>query len=278
MSSRTEVESGLGQGHVFVDDLEPAEVPIWRESLVGLDWMRLRASSVYYGIGVPKGNGAAVIVVPGFMGTDTYLIELNRWLKRIGYTPYMSRIGHNADCPNVLLEHLLATTQKAFKETGRKVHLVGHSLGGVFSRNLAVHHPDLVQSVASLGSPIRGVRVHPWVLSMSGQVRDRIHRKSPKKPRELRPKSADCYTADCACGFTCTWRGEFTSDVDQLVIYTKTDGIVDWEMTRTGNPEWDVEVSGTHCGLAWNPEVYRALARHLHVSERIRSASKRLAS
>lgn len=277
MSSRTEAERTNGNGQLLVDDLEAADVPIWREGLAGVDWMRLRASGVYYGIGVPKGNGAAVIVVPGFMGTDSYLIEMHRWLKRIGYTPYMSRIGHNADCPNVLLGHLLETVKRAFNDTGRKVHLVGHSLGGVFSRNLAVHHPDMVQSVASLGSPIRGVRVHPWVLGMSEQVRGRIHRKSPKKPRELRPKSIDCYTADCACGFTCTWRGEFTSDVDQLVIYTKTDGIVDWEMTRTGNPEWDVEVSGTHCGLAWNPEVYRALARHLHLSERIRSAAKRLA-
>lgn len=275
MASRTRATDGTAPSHVFVDELEPADVPIWRESLAGVDWMRLHASSVYYGIGVPRGNGAAVVVVPGFMGTDTYLIELHRWLSRIGYTPYMSRIGHNADCPNVLLEHLLATTKRAFEDTGRKVHLVGHSLGGVFARNLAVHHPDLIQSVASLGSPIRGVRVHPWVLSMSDQVRSRIHRKSPKKPRELRPKSADCYTVDCACGFTCTWRGEFTSDVDQLVIFTKTDGIVDWEMTCTGNPEWDVEVSGTHCGLAWNPEVYRALGRHLHLSERIRSASKR---
>jgi len=271
MSSRTEVENASAKQNVFVDDLQPADVPIWREGLAGVDWMRLHASSVYYGLGVPKGNGAAVIVVPGFMGTDTYLIELHQWLKRIGYTPYMSRIGHNADCPSVLLEHLLSTTRRAFEDTGRKVHLVGHSLGGVFSRNLAVQHPDMIQSVATLGSPIRGVRAHPWVLSMSDRVRNRIHRKSSKKPHDLRPKSKQCFTIDCECGFTRTWRGEFTDEVDQLVIYTKTDGIVDWEMTLTGNPEWDVEVSGTHCGLAWNPEVYRALARHLHLSERIRA-------
>lgn len=272
MSSRTQ-----NKNHVFVDDLEAADVPIWREGLAGVDWIRLRTSSVYFGIGVPKGNGAAVIVVPGFMGTDAYLIELHRWLKRIGYTPYMSRIGHNADCPNVLLEHLLTTTKRAFEDTGRRVHLVGHSLGGVFSRNLAVHHPDLIQSVATLGSPIRGVRAHRWVLSMGDRVRNRIHRRSPKKPVELRPQSSQCFTADCECGFTNTWRGEFTDKVDQLAIYTKTDGIVDWEMTRTGNPDWDVEVSGTHCGLAWNPEVYRALGRHLHLSERIRARKTKAA-
>jgi len=79
------------------------------------------------------------------------------------------------------------------------------------------------------------------------------------------PKCGACVISDLC---------EFTDKVDQIAIYTKTDGIVDWEMTRTGNPEWDVEVSGTHCGLAWNPEVYRALAKHLHVSERIRAKNR----
>ena len=51
---------------------EPAAVPLWREALFGVDWLALRLSQVYYGFGVPHGDGAPVIVIPGFLGSDTY--------------------------------------------------------------------------------------------------------------------------------------------------------------------------------------------------------------
>src|SRR5947208_4497284 len=73
--------------------------PIWKESLWPIDWMALRLSPVYYGLGVSPGDGTAVVLVPGFMGTDAYLYELYLWLGRIGYRPYMSGIGLNAECP-----------------------------------------------------------------------------------------------------------------------------------------------------------------------------------
>ena len=53
------------------------------EALVGLDWLRLRTSAVYWGIGVPQGSGAPVVLVPGFLGTDRYLMEMFHWLRRI---------------------------------------------------------------------------------------------------------------------------------------------------------------------------------------------------
>ena len=52
-------------------------MPIWRESLAGLDWLALRTSPVFYGCGVPRGDGAGVVLVPGFLGTDWYLLERN---------------------------------------------------------------------------------------------------------------------------------------------------------------------------------------------------------
>lgn len=44
----------------------PAHRPILREALWGIDWLALRASSVYYGWNVPRGDGSAVILIPGF--------------------------------------------------------------------------------------------------------------------------------------------------------------------------------------------------------------------
>src|SRR3990170_1323342 len=44
-------------------------LPLWREALVGMDWLSLRASSVYRGIGVPHGDGSVVVLIPGFLGS-----------------------------------------------------------------------------------------------------------------------------------------------------------------------------------------------------------------
>ena len=115
---------------VFVDDEQSALLPIWREAFMGVEWLALRTKPLYYGFGVPRGNRSAVITVPGFLGSDRYLKEMNRWLKRIGYRPYLSGIGRNAECPDILVDRLLLTIDRAHSETRRRVHLIGHSLGG----------------------------------------------------------------------------------------------------------------------------------------------------
>ena len=51
--------------------------------------------------------------------------------------------------------------------------------------------------------------------------------------------------------------------VFQTAIYTKSDGIVDWRVCRTGIPDIDFEVSATHIGLAFNPIVFDVIAHRL---------------
>src|SRR5262245_58070327 len=125
----------------------PAPVPIWREALAGVDWLALRTSPVFYGCGVPRGDLAPVIVVPGFLGSDWYLLEMYFWLGRIGYRPHLSRIGRNAECLDVLLDRLRGTIEAAVASSGRPAHLVGHSLGGMLSRAAAVRWPERIASV-----------------------------------------------------------------------------------------------------------------------------------
>ena len=50
--------------------------------------------------------------------------------------------------------------ERIYDENGRKLSIVGWSLGGVFARELAKMHPDIVRSVISLGSPISNNRRH----------------------------------------------------------------------------------------------------------------------
>jgi pimeloyl-ACP methyl ester carboxylesterase len=60
---------------------------------------------------------------------------LHQWLARIGYNPFFSGIGFNTECPNLLIRRQLNDTiEKALTKSGRKLHLIGHSLGGIIAR------------------------------------------------------------------------------------------------------------------------------------------------
>ena len=65
-----------------------ADISPWTEALFAAEILILHATPIYYGFGVPRGDGSAVIIIPGFLGTDLYLMELHAWLGRIGYRPY----------------------------------------------------------------------------------------------------------------------------------------------------------------------------------------------
>jgi triacylglycerol lipase len=232
-------------------------LPAWNELLVGIEMIYLRISPVYWGFGVPRGDGSAVVVVPAFMGTDLYLAEFRAWVNRIGYKSFSSGIGRNAECPNLLGVRLGATVEKAYKTTGRKVHLVGHSLGGLLARGVAAQMPDRVASVISLAAPFRGIACHPWVQRAATYIRTQI------LERHGDGVLPACYTDACTCEFIKTVFTNVPKSVHQTAVYTTTDGIVDWRVCITGDPEIDREVSATHLGLVFNPIVYQLIAGRL---------------
>jgi pimeloyl-ACP methyl ester carboxylesterase len=244
--------------------------PIWQELLVGVEMVCLRVSPVYWGFGTPRGDGSAVVLIPGLLGTDLYLSEMRAWLGRVGYRAYSSRIGLNAECPNLLIRNRLAETiETARRETGGKVHLVGHSLGGLLALAAASQMPRSVASVTTLGSPFQGVKAHPSILRLVRWVREEIH---ARNGGSVMP---DCYTGQCTCDFlTAIAKGKLPAGVRQTAIYTKSDGVVDWRVCRTGNEAVDVEVSTTHLGLAFNPSVFEALGRSLAVRPKKRVAPR----
>jgi hypothetical protein len=72
-----------------------------------------------------------------------------------------------------------------------------------------------------------------------------------------------CYTGGCTCSFLESLMQRLPTGVRQTAVYTKTDGIVDWHVCRTGDPKVDFEVSATHIGMVFNPLVYSVVAHRL---------------
>ena len=242
----------------FQQENAEADVTIWKEALFAADLLLLHASPVYYGLGIPRGDGSAVILVPGFLGTDAYLSQMHSWLGRIGYRPYFSGIGLNAECPNLLItQKLNDNIEKALFDTGEKIHLIGHSLGGIITRSVASQRPDDIASVITLASPFRGTVLHPTVLAAADAVRKRILEEHGPKVLPT------CYTGRCTCDFLASLKREMPGDVLETAIYTCTDGIADWRYCMTGDSQNDFEVPGTHIGLAFNASVYAIIAKRL---------------
>ena len=257
--SRGGLQAYMGQRAMKIrEDHAEANISIWKEVLFAAELLLLHTSPVYYGLGVPRGDGSAVVIIPGFLGSDTYLVQLHSWLVKIGYRPYYSGIGINADCPNLLIEYRMAfNIERALTETGRKIHLIGHSLGGIMARSVAAQRPGDIASVITLGSPFRGTVVHKSVLRAAEAVRKRILQ------AEGEGVLPACYTGRCTCNFLNSLRRQLPKSLRQTAIYTRNDGVVDWRYCLTGDERNDFEVNGTHVGLTFNPSVYTIIAQRL---------------
>ena len=242
----------------FREDLAEANVPIWKEALFAADLLLLHSSPVYYGFGIPRGDGSAVIVIPGFLGTDAYLTQLHTWLGRIGYRPYFSGIGLNAECPNLLIQSLLRQNiRTSQKEHGAQAAPHRAQLGRRYRSLRSAQMPEQIASVITLASPFRGTVAHRTVLHAAEAVRKHIIRQHGEG---VLP---DCYTGHCTCNFLDSLRRELPECVKETAIYTRSDGIVDWRYCRTGDSSCDFEVPGTHIGLAFNSAVYSVIGKRL---------------
>ena len=251
MTNETSPRADLLQGY------EPTSRPLWIEALFPLDWLALHCSPVYYGFGIPRGHGEAVVLVPGFLGDDRYLTEMHLWLRRIGYRPYFSGIGRNVDCPDLLTTRLVMTIKQAYEDTKQPVAVVGHSLGGMLARAAGHREPEIVRQVITMGSPFRSVRAHPLVLSAANFVRSNIVRER-KHRKEV---SANCFTPQCSCEFVRALRDDPSpDDFIRAAIFSKVDGVVDWRSCIEDEDDLNTEVTATHIGMAFNPDVYRSVA------------------
>ena len=133
------------------DDTAPSGWRRWRE----VAWHVPRLLSGLGQLG-PRGpeDGPPVLVIPGFLATDRTTMELRRGLARVGWRAHPWLLGLNTGAKKDTMDALTSRLEAIYD--GRPILVVGWSLGGLFARQLAHRHPEMIRAVVTLGTPFSG--------------------------------------------------------------------------------------------------------------------------
>ncbi len=196
----------------------------------------------------PRGDGAPVLVFPGFGTGDETTLLLRGYLRALGHPARGWGLGRNDGNVPELIPRVARVASEAADQAGRPVRLVGWSLGGYLAREAARECPDAVERVVTFGTPVVGgpkyTAVAPYYAEQGIDL--------------------DEIEADVAQRNAVPLRTPVTA------IYSKADGVVAWAacIDRHSPDVEHVEVSSTHVGLGFSPDVYRVVARRLALGPR----------
>ena len=191
---------------------------------------------------LPKGDGHRVLVLPGLAANDFTTLPMRTFLKDRGYEALPWEQGLNLGPRAGVLDALRARVRELHRLDGRKVSLLGWSLGGVYARELAKEMPELVRCVITLGSPFAGPpqATNAWWLfeRVSGH---------PEPDAEMQAAL------------------RVAPPVPTTSIYSRTDGIDAWQcsLNPPGPLAENIEVHASHIGLGLNPLAMVAIADRL---------------
>jgi pimeloyl-ACP methyl ester carboxylesterase len=194
---------------------------------------------------LPRGDGHPVMVLPGFLASDSYNSSLRRFLASLGYAVHGWGLGRNLGPRDGTLERLIERFDNLYIRHGQPLTLIGHSLGGIFARELARESPDKVRQVISLGSPFGRGRV-------SASYPARLF--AALNPLDELPIDEEGL--------------HIAPPVPTTAVYSKGDGIVNWQTAvqqrnLAYGPVQNIQIRGSHCGMTLNPTVWYLLADRL---------------
>lgn len=232
-----------------VSEAPPSGPRFW-DSATELPRVILEMSSLAYSwpllANASRGDGHTVLALPGFTAGDQSTLLLRRILRRLNYTALPWELGQNTGSVE-LQQQLRVRFQAVLAEADGKVSIVGQSLGGVFARILAHEFPDQVRQVITLGSPFASSGpdnvnslVSRLFQNLSGMDEDEMRDQMLEFPAAAPP-------------------------VPSTAIYSRSDGVVHWTtcLEYEGEQAENVEVVGSHSGMAFNPTVLSVIADRL---------------
>ena len=219
----------------------------------GLLEMALLPASLPLLMEAPQGDGHPVLLVPGFMASESSLIGLKLMLQNKGYDVHTWGLGRNMGFRSKHANALPQKIRHLHYITGKKVSLVGWSLGGVFSMYGALNSTECVRSIITLGSPVsvdaEGSQSPTAVKALYRLVSHRLgagaHVMQPKV-KVMRERRRLAIPTSC--------------------LYSLSDGVVPpQEATIDGDPALheNIQVPGSHIGLGFNGIVLSIVADRL---------------
>jgi pimeloyl-ACP methyl ester carboxylesterase len=190
----------------------------------------------------PKGSGQAVMLVPGYLADDYSMRPLGAYLDYLGYDIYYTKLGRNMGKVNTDMIRLGDRVKSVSQSLdGDKLTLIGWSLGGILTREVARLFPDVVQEVLTLGTPIVGGPKFTSVGRMYAKVNN------------IDLEEFELYVHQ---------RNSIGLTQPVTSIYSKSDGIVNWQASVDiyNQHAINLEVTGSHMGLGINPKVWLIIA------------------
>lgn len=191
----------------------------------------------------PTPHPQSVMVIPGFLGDDRGNAPLIRFLRHLGYTASGWGQGRNLGTQSFNEDTLRAALEPLIEAGNGKVALIGHSLGGIYAREIARADPDHIAQVITLGSPFGAGR-------QQASHASRLYQR-------LNPQADDRRADASLC---------IPPPVPTTAIYTKADGIVNWRTSLQPGDDHhvhNIEVLGSHIGLNLNAAVWYWVAKKL---------------
>ena len=187
--------------------------------------------------------GHGVIVIPGFLGRDEFNQPLVDLLNNLGYKASGWMNGRNTGPRDDVIERLMREVEFKNELCDGKISLVGHSLGGIYAREIARKMPENVEQIITLGSPFN------------------IRRTSKTASSKLFwYMNEDTPATDIREQFS------LAPPVPTTSVYSRSDVVIKWKNARQ-NPSHakteNIEVYGSHCGLTQNAAVWYLLSNRL---------------
>jgi pimeloyl-ACP methyl ester carboxylesterase len=177
---------------------------------------------------------------------------LRTFLKSRNLTPYGWTLGRNlgrqSHPKTGCGEEVIARLKQIYHKHGQKVSIIGWSLGGIYARELARIHPEMVRQVITLGSPfsqsLKANRASKLFEKTSGYS---LH----DMDLELRKNM------------------KFSPPVPTTSVYSRSDGITAWQccLEIPDETTQNIEVVSSHCGLGHHPFVMWVIADRLAQAE-----------
>jgi len=196
----------------------------------------------------PKGDGHPVLTLPGFLASDRSMSPMRRHLRGLGYSTYKWNMGRNLGRISTTRGALRDLLRRIHESTGRKVSIVGWSLGGVYARDLALQMPEMVRSIITLGSPFTG--------DITATNATRLYERLSGERKDEVPEIWQAIAGDMP--------------VPTTSIYSRGDGVVNWRTSvlRPSATAENIEVRlASHFGLGVNPAALWAVADRLAQKE-----------